>query len=456
MAITTKTKTIYICANCGATSPKWSGKCLECGEWNTFAEEIVSKSTKKKLTKRSDLKKPIALGEINSAGTPKISTTIGELDGVLGGGLVRGSVVLLAGDPGIGKSTLMLQMAAAVSDNLKGETIYCAGEESGSQVKMRADRLGLDPSGVNLLLESNMDIVTELLYGKQDGLIIVDSIQTAYTEYLESFAGSVSQVRETAGMLLKLAKNSGNIVFIVGHITKEGSIAGPKMLEHTVDTVLYMEGEKLNSYRILRSIKNRYGSTNEIGVFEMRETGLIEVENPSGFFLSGREELVPGSVVVASMEGTRPFLLEIQALVSRASYGTPQRNSTGVDNRRLAMIIAVLEKRAGLQLGMSDVFVNAAGGMKISETSIDLGTAVAMASSFKDSPVDDGVVIIGEIGLGGEVRPVSYMDRRLKEAYNLGFKHAIIPKTKDKNFKPPAGMRITKVVSLSETLSILL
>jgi len=255
MAITTKTKTIYICANCGATSPKWSGKCAECGEWNTFSEEIVSKSVKKKLINRSDLKKTISLGEINSKGTPKISTTIGELDRVLGGGLVGGSIVLLAGDPGIGKSTLMLQMAAAVADNLKGETIFCAGEESGSQIKMRADRLGLDPSGINLLLESNMDIVTELLYATKDGLVIVDSIQTAFTENLESFAGSVSQVRETAGMLLKLAKNSGNIVFIVGHITKEGSIAGPKMLEHTVDTVLYMEGEKLNSYRILRSIK---------------------------------------------------------------------------------------------------------------------------------------------------------------------------------------------------------
>lgn len=456
MAITTKTKTIYICANCGATSPKWSGKCAECGEWNTFSEEIVSKSVKKKLINRSGLKKTISLGEINSKGTPKISTTIGELDRVLGGGLVAGSIVLLAGDPGIGKSTLMLQMAAAVSDNLKGEIIYCAGEESGSQIKMRADRLGLDPSGINLLLESNMDIVTEMLYATKDGLVIVDSIQTAFTENLESFAGSVSQVRETAGMLLKLAKSSGNIVFIVGHITKEGSIAGPKMLEHTVDTVLYMEGEKLNSYRILRSIKNRYGSTNEIGVFEMREKGLIEVENPSGFFLSGREELVPGSVVVASMEGTRPFLLEIQALVSSASYGTPQRNSTGIDNRRLAMIIAVLEKRAGLRLGMSNVFVNAAGGMKISETSVDLGTAVAMASSFKDSPVDDGIVVIGEIGLGGEVRPVSYLDRRLKEAFNLGFKHAVIPKTNDKNLKIPSGMRITKVASLSETLSVLL
>jgi len=456
MAITTKTRTIYVCANCGATSPKWSGKCTECGEWNTFSEEIVSKSAKKRLIKRSDFKKTISLGKINSEGTPKISTTIGELNRVLGGGLVGGSLVLLAGDPGIGKSTLMLQMAAAVSDNLKGETIYCAGEESASQIKMRADRLGLDSAGVNLLLESNMDIVIEMFSGKQNGLIIVDSIQTAFTENLESFAGSVSQVRETAGMLLKFAKNTGNIVFIVGHITKEGSIAGPKMLEHTVDTVLYLEGEKLNSYRILRSIKNRYGSTNEIGVFEMREKGLIEVENPSGFFLSGREELVPGSVVVASMEGTRPFLLEIQALVSRASYGTPQRNSTGVDNRRLAMIIAVLEKRAGLQLGMSDVFVNAAGGMKITETSIDLGTAVAMASSFKDSPVDDGIVIIGEIGLGGEVRPVSYMDRRLKEANNLGFRHAVIPKSNDYNFKTPAGMRITKVASLSETLSVLL
>ncbi len=451
-----KTKTLYVCANCGGASPKWSGKCNNCGEWTTLSEEIVSKSKKNIRRKSSDIVKPVLLAEIDSTTTQKISTNISELDRVLGGGVVPGSVVLVAGDPGIGKSTLMLQMAAMASSGIPGEIIYSAGEESGQQIKMRADRIGLNSSDILLMPENNIDIVLQHLYTKSNGLLIVDSIQTAYTDNLESFAGSVSEVRETAGMLLKMAKTTGNSVFIVGHITKEGSIAGPKMLEHTVDTVLYMEGEKLNSYRILRCIKNRYGATNEIGVFEMREKGLIEVKNPSMFFLTGREEMVPGSIVVVSMEGTRPILIEIQALVSRSSYGTPQRNSTGVDNRRLSMMIAVLEKRAGLLLGMSDVFVNLTGGLKISETSIDLGIVVAMASSFKDKPVDDGLVIIGEVGLGGEVRPVSFLNRRLKESFDLGFKHAVIPKIKKESVKPPKGMRLTEVASISEALTILL
>ena len=451
-----KTKTVYVCAKCGSSSPKWSGKCNSCGEWNTLSEEVVSKSKKSKRLHPSNNASPVLLSDFDSEFTQKISTNIGELDRVLGGGMVPGSVVLVAGDPGIGKSTLMLQMAAKAANGIPGDIIYSAGEESGQQVKMRAERLGLNTSDILLLAENNIDIVLQHLYTKSNGLLIVDSIQTAYTDNLESFAGSVSQVRETAGMLLKFAKTTGNSVFIVGHITKEGSIAGPKMLEHTVDTVLYMEGEKLHSYRIIRCIKNRYGSTNEIGVFEMRDKGLVEVKNPSLFFLTGREEMVPGSIVVVSMEGTRPILIEIQALVSRSSYGTPQRNTTGVDNRRLSMMIAVLEKRAGLVLGMSDVFVNLAGGLKISETSIDLGIVVAMASSFKDKPVDDGIVIIGEVGLGGEVRPVSFLSRRLKESYDLGFKHAIIPKTKKEAFKPPKGMRLTEVASVSEALTILL
>ena len=454
--MTVKTKTLYVCANCGATSPKWSGKCGECGEWNTFSEEVVSRSSKKRGKTFSGAESPKPLSEFETETFPRVSTTLGELDRVLGGGLMPGSIVLIAGDPGIGKSTLMLQMAAKVSGGIKGDVIYCAGEESGNQVKMRADRLGLDASGISLLPENNIDVVSELMYTKKNALLIVDSIQTAFTENLESFAGSVSQVRETAGMVLKMAKKTGNPVFIVGHITKEGSIAGPKMLEHTVDTVLYMEGEKLNSYRVLRSIKNRFGSTNEIGVFEMRENGLVEVENPSGFFLSGREELVPGSVVVASMEGTRPILIELQALVSRSSYGIPQRNATGVDSRRLSMIIAVLEKRAGLSMGMNDIFVNAAGGLKISETSIDLGTAVAMASSFKDKPVEYNIVVVGEIGLGGEVRPVSSLNRRLKEAFDLGFKHAVIPKANGKAVHAPKGMRLSEVSSVTETLALLL
>ena len=448
-----KTRTVYVCANCGDTSPKWSGKCNNCGEWNTLSEEVFSRSKKGSRMRSAANSRPVLLAEFDSETTQKISTNIGELDRVLGGGVVPGSVVLVAGDPGIGKSTLMLQMAAKVSNGIQGEIIYSAGEESGQQIKMRADRIGLNSSDILLLPENNIDIVLQYLYTKTNGLLIVDSIQTAYTYNLESFAGSVSQVRETAGMLLKMAKTTGNSVFIVGHITKEGSIAGPKMLEHTVDTVLYMEGEKLNSYRILRCIKNRYGATNEIGVFEMRDKGLVEVKNPSVFFLTGREEMVPGSVVVASMEGTRPILIEIQALVSRSSYGTPQRNTTGVDNRRLSMMIAVLEKRAGLMLGMSDVFVNLTGGLKISETSIDLGIVMAMASSFKDKPIDDGIVIIGEVGLGGEVRPVSFLSRRLKESYDLGFKHAVIPKTKKDAFKPPKGMRLTEVASVSEALT---
>ena len=451
-----KTKTVYVCANCGSASPKWSGKCNNCGEWNTLSEEIVSKSKKSGRRQPAADAGPVRLADFDSNSVQQISTNIGELDRVLGGGIVPGSVVLVAGDPGIGKSTLMLQMAVMVSSGIPGDIIYSAGEESGQQIKMRAERIGLNCSDILILPENNIDIVLQHLYTKSNGLLIVDSIQTAYTDNLESFAGSVSQVRETAGMLLKMAKTTGNSVFIVGHITKEGSIAGPKMLEHTVDTVLYMEGEKLNSYRILRCIKNRYGSTNEIGVFEMREKGLVEVKNPSMFFLTGREEMVPGSIVIVSMEGTRPILIEIQALVSRSSYGTPQRNSTGVDNRRLSMMIAVLEKRAGVLLGMSDVFVNLTGGLKISETSIDLGIVVAMASSFRDKPVDDGVVIIGEVGLGGEVRPVSLLNRLLKEAFDLGFKHAVIPKIKKESVKPPKGMRLTEVASVSEALTILL
>lgn len=450
-----KILTKYVCQSCGYVSPRWVGKCPNCSEWNTFVEEVARpvKATRKPAGVDSKLE-AIPLDEVEQDDVPRIKTTIQEFDRVLGGGLVPGSLILLGGDPGIGKSTLMMQMALQLKDCI---VLYVTGEESVRQIKMRAERLqAKDVKHVLLLAETNLDLILDIIDRGDPDLIIVDSIQTMFRPGLESAPGSVSQVRESTALLLRLAKTRGIPVFVVGHVTKEGMIAGPKVIEHMVDTVLQFEGEAHYSYRILRALKNRFGSTNEIGIFELHDSGLKEVLNPSEVFLSERHLGTSGSTVVASIEGSRPILLEVQALVTPTSYGVPQRNTTGFDYRRLSLLLAVLEKRVGLHLGGYDVFVNIAGGVRIDEPAVDLGIATSITSSLRDKAVDPTAVAVGEIGLGGEIRTIGQIEKRVQEASKLGFKRIVVPQANFKNVKVSGEIEVVGVERVEQAMEVLL
>ncbi len=449
-----KSLTKYVCQSCGYVSPRWVGKCPNCSEWNTFVEEAA---TPLKAHRKSGLASkiaPVKMEEIVGDEAPRLRTQMGEFDRVLGGGIVAGSLILLGGDPGIGKSTLMMQIALQLKDSV---VLYITGEESVRQIKLRADRLqAAAATNILLLAETNLDLILDVIERGEPDVIVVDSIQTMYRPGLESAPGSVSQVRESTALLLRLAKTRGIPVFVIGHVTKEGVIAGPRVIEHMVDTVLQFEGEAHYSYRILRALKNRFGSTNEIGIFEMHDSGLREVVNPSEVFLSERRYGTSGSTVAASIEGTRPILVEVQALVSSTNYGMPQRNTTGVDYRRLSLLLAVLEKRMGLHLGSYDVFVNIAGGVKIDEPAIDLGIATSITSSLRDVPVDSSSVAVGEIGLGGEIRTVGQIEKRIQEAAKLGFKRIIVPQNNLKGIKGNGEIEVIGVDRIEKALEVLL
>lgn len=432
-----KTKTVYVCSHCGADSPKWLGKCPNCGEWNTYVEEVVAKevpSAKRPvpsgLSERGQAR-PVLLRDITAEKEDRLNMKDQELNRVLGGGLVKGSLVLIGGEPGIGKSTLVLQTILKLND-LK--VLYVSGEESYRQLKMRADRLAPESQNCLILCETNLEQIFVQAQNVQPDLLIIDSIQTIFTELVESSPGSVSQVRECSAAILKFAKESGVPVLLIGHINKEGSIAGPKVLEHIVDTVLQFEGDQHYMYRILRSIKNRFGSTAELGIYEMRQEGLREVSNPSELLLTQNHEGLSGVAIAAAIEGIRPFLIETQALVSSAVYGTPQRSATGFDIRRMNMLLAVLEKRAGFKLAQKDVFLNIAGGLRVNDPAIDLAVLAAVLSSSLDISIEPGVCMAGEVGLSGEIRPVNRIEQRILEAEKLGFSRILIPYNNLKGF----------------------
>lgn len=432
-----KTKTVYVCSNCGADSPKWLGKCPNCGEWNTYVEEVVAKETPAAkrpvpsgLSERGQAR-PVLLRDITAEKEDRLDMKDQELNRVLGGGLVKGSLVLIGGEPGIGKSTLVLQTILKLHD-LK--VLYVSGEESYRQLKMRADRLAPDSQNCLILCETNLEQIFVQAQNVQPDLLIIDSIQTIFTELVESSPGSVSQVRECSAAILKYAKESGVPVLLIGHINKEGSIAGPKVLEHIVDTVLQFEGDQHYMYRILRSIKNRFGSTAELGIYEMRQEGLREVSNPSELLLTQNHEGLSGVAIATAIEGIRPFLIETQALVSSAVYGTPQRSATGFDIRRMNMLLAVLEKRAGFKLAQKDVFLNIAGGLRVNDPAIDLAVLAAVLSSSLDISIEPGVCMAGEVGLSGEIRPVNRIEQRIMEAEKLGFSRILIPYNNLKGF----------------------
>lgn len=446
-----KNKTQYVCQECGSISNKWLGKCPECQSWNTFVEEFVEKAVVTKAVGISNNKRPVPLAEVSIKEEARLKTQMQELDNVLGGGIVKGSLVLVGGEPGIGKSTLLIQVASAVSSsNLK--VLYVSGEESLKQTKLRADRLGIKEDSIYLVSENNLDYIVKYVDEFNPDVLIVDSIQTVYNPNVQSSPGSVSQVREATATLMRISKVESVATFIVGHVTKSGAIAGPKILEHMVDTVLYFEGDQNHTFRILRSVKNRFGSTNEIGIFEMTYKGLKEVKNPSEIFLSNRPETVAGSVVVAGMEGTRPVLVEIQALVSNSSFGTPRRMSMGVDHNKVVMMMAILEKRLGIQIQGCDAYLNVVGGMQLSEPAIDLAVVAAIVSSFRDKAISEGVVIFGEVGLTGEVRSVSHVEQRLHEAKKLGFKTCIVPKG---NVEAVSGIKVVTVENVEEMMQYL-
>ena len=451
-----KTKTVYVCQNCGAESPKWIGKCPSCGEWNTYVEEIISKSTAGKVAiagLEMQKQKPILISDVEALSEPRIDTHNNELNRVLGGGLVSGSLVLIGGEPGIGKSTLVLQVVL----NLKGKkTLYVSGEESVQQLKLRAERLGFQNPDSYVVSETSLEQLFVHVQNVKPDVLIVDSIQTITTETIESSPGSVSQVRECAAALLKFCKTSGTPTLLIGHINKEGSIAGPKVLEHIVDTVLQFEGDQHHMYRILRPIKNRFGSTSELGIFEMQQSGLREVSNPSELLLTQNHEGMSGVAIASAIEGVRPFLIEVQALVSSAAYGTPQRSSTGFDLRRLNMLLAVLEKRAGFKLAQKDVFMNIAGGLKVNDPAIDLAVISAILSSSLDIAVENHVCMAGEVGLSGEIRPINRMEQRIHEAEKLGFKKMIIPQINLKSLDlKKINIELVQVRKVEEAFRIL-
>ena len=447
------TKTLFYCKECGNESSKWLGQCPVCHEWNTFVEAEVTKSSQK-VEKALMERKPSHLSEIQMEEEKRISTHMEEMDRVLGGGIVRGSLVLVGGDPGIGKSTLLLQTCHRLcADDLS--LLYISGEESLQQIRMRADRIGEFNDHLALLAETNLEIIDGVIRKEKPDIVIIDSIQTMYSDGVDSAPGSVSQVRESTVTLMKLAKGLGVTVFVVGHVTKEGTVAGPRVLEHMVDTVLYFEGDRHASYRILRAIKNRFGSTDEIGVFEMQQDGLREVLNPSEYMLEGKPEEASGSVVACSVEGTRPILVEVQALVCRSNFGMPRRTAAGCDYNRVNLLMAVLEKRLGFHLSEYDAYVNIAGGMKMNEPAIDLGIALAIVSSMKDQVISDRVICFGEIGLSGEVRSVQMAEQRVNEAKKLGFERVILPASNLKALKNTKGIDLVGVSNIAEAVKAL-
>lgn len=449
-----KAKTVFVCGSCGYESAKWLGKCPACNEWNTFYEEKISNtvSSNNPSGKQKNIT-PRKLKEVQGISETRTSTGIGELDRVLGGGLVKGSLVLVGGEPGIGKSTLILQLCDKIQG--EGKVLYVSGEESAEQVKIRADRLGINNDDIMFLGETDIDSIQEAILSINPKLVIIDSIQTMYSEEITSAAGTVSQVREITARIMRICKDNSITTIIIGHVTKDGNIAGPRVLEHMVDTVLYLEGERYFSYRILRSVKNRFGSTNELGMFEMKNEGMVEITNPSSILISEREDNPAGAIVVASMEGTRPLLIELQSLTSTSVFGIPKRTANGFDYNRLAVLIAVLEKKAGLALGGQDVYLNVVSGIRIVEPAVDLGVVLACSSSFKNVSIPKDVVAIGEVGLTGEVRAVNMIEKRLKEAEKLGFKKCIIPESNKKLLKDRYKLDIIGVRNINEAIKTL-
>lgn len=455
-----KRKTKFMCHECGYESPKWMGKCPGCGQWNTMVEEVESSGSNRRgafthSNSSSTAAKATPITSIETVSEPRVTTDLNELNRVLGGGVVRGSLILIGGDPGIGKSTLLLQVSHQLAKK-DYSVLYISGEESMRQTKLRADRLGVTTAGLLVYSETNLHEISLTIENTKPEFVIIDSIQTIFHPEVTSAPGSVSQVRECTAELMRIAKTKGIAIFIVGHVTKEGSIAGPRLLEHMVDTVLYFEGERHHTYRILRAVKNRFGSTNEMGIFEMKEAGLEEVANPSEIFLEERSQGASGSTVVASMEGTRPVLVEIQALISPTSFGIPRRMATGIDHNRVSLLMAVLEKRVGLLLANQDAYLKVAGGVKLDEPAIDLAVAISIASSFRDKPTRASDCIIGEVGLTGEVRRVSRIEQRVQEAAKLGFERIILPENNLGGWTPPRGVELIGVSSVSQALKVAL
>ena len=446
-------KSVFFCQNCGHEESKWLGQCPACREWNTFVEEKVT-SVKAGTVRDKKEAQIVALSSVETDEDERMMTEMAELDRVLGGGIVPGSLVLVGGDPGIGKSTLLLQVCQRLAAMNK-KILYISGEESLKQIKLRANRMGDFSHTLFLMCETNLDMIRGVIEQQTPDMVVIDSIQTMYNEEVGSAPGSVSQVRESTNILMQLAKGLGISIFIVGHVTKEGTVAGPRVLEHMVDTVLYFEGDRHASYRILRAVKNRFGSTNEIGVFEMQKSGLVEVENPSEFMLSGRPEHASGSVVACAMEGTRPMLMEIQALVCKSSFGMPRRTAAGLDYNRVNLLMAVLEKRAGLPLSSYDAYVNIAGGIRMNEPAADLGIVMAIASSYKNKPVSEDAIVFGEVGLSGEVRAVTMPEQRVAEAKKLGFKTCILPEVSVKGLGQVEGIEVIGVRSVNQAMNLL-
>lgn len=444
-------KTIaFFCSECGYESAKWLGQCPSCREWNTFVEEPVTKTGR--AVRITNTKKPSLLKDISTKEEARMTTGFGELDRVLGGGIVRGSLTLIGGDPGIGKSTILLQVCKNLSDQGR-KVLYISGEESLKQIKIRADRIGQFNDNIRLFCETDLELIEQTLRDEKPDVAVIDSIQTIYNSDVSSAPGSVSQVRESTNILMQTAKTENISIFVVGHVTKEGVVAGPRVLEHMVDTVLYFEGDRHASYRILRGVKNRFGSTNEIGVFEMRREGLCEVENPSEFMLSGKPENASGSVVACAMEGTRPMLMEIQALICRSNFGMPRRTAAGLDYNRVNLLMAVLEKRMGLPLSNYDAYVNIVGGIRMNEPAADLGIVMAIASSYKNKPIAEDTIVFGEVGLSGEVRAVTMPEQRVAEAKKLGFKTCIVPAVALKSIGKVDGIEVIGVNSVNQAMN---
>ncbi|SFQ17377.1 DNA repair protein RadA [Salibacterium halotolerans] len=455
-----KQKSKFVCQDCGYESQKWMGRCPGCGEWNTLVEEIEapanSSGAKRSFQESGEAsRKPEPITKVAGEKEPRIDTSLPELNRVLGGGIVPGSLVLVGGDPGIGKSTLLLQLTSVLAEQ-HHRVLYISGEESVKQTKLRADRLGVHADTLFVFAETDLDLIEQAIHQIQPTMVVIDSIQTVHQSSISSAPGSVSQVRETTSSFMKIAKSRGIAVFIVGHVTKQGAIAGPKMLEHMVDSVLYFEGEQHHTYRILRAVKNRFGSTNEIGIFEMKEMGLKEVKNPSEIFLEERTQGSAGSIVVASLEGTRPVLVEIQALIAPSSFSNPKRTATGVDHNRIALLMAVLEKRLGMLLQNQDAYMNVAGGVKLDEPAIDLGLAVCIASSFRNHATNPADVVVGEVGLTGEIRRVARVEDRIYEAAKLGFERAVVPQKNLEGWTYPENIEVVGVSTLEEALEVCL